>query len=161
MKTTQPTLLSHLLLSATQAMREMFRPRQAALHGARASVLCFRPAHRYNAEGKLEHQFLVDALIEPAGEDRAWTPGELTMLPPEAAATLIERNEHADDLCAVLTAEIVENRRFVPAGDRTVRGTRRIRLRVAVRDGLAHLCFRHRDAVFGEVLLPAGLPCVL
>ncbi len=126
----------------------------AALREAGVQVLSLQCEDADSASDGLASRFLVDAVIEPAAPDAAWQLDELTFLPPQAAE-LAERGEPAPDLCQVLAAQIMENGHFQPVVERSCIGSCRVRLRVHVRHGLRLLRFRYRDALFGQVLLPA------
>ena len=145
MKTNHPSLITGLLLSATHSVRRLFTTSREGLAGAHADILFFRPEQSSVTDDEREACFLLDALIHPAAPDVAWQPGNLSLFPSEGGGA---------GLCRLLDAEVLESRRFQTADDRTCIGTRRVRLRVAVRPGLKRLCFRHRDTLFGSVVLP-------
>lgn len=145
MKTNHPSLLNHLLLTATQAVRRFFAAGPEGLAGARADVLFFRPEQNFQAAPDRTECFLIDALIQPAQPDATWHPSDLTLLPPEV--------ETGEAPCRVLETEVLEARRFQSATDRTCVGARRVRLRVAVRPGVKQLRFRHRGADLGQIIL--------
>gem|GEM_PF-4401807 len=146
MKTNHPSLLNHLLLTATQAVRRFFTAGPEGLAGARADVLFFRSEQNFHAVPDRAECFLIDALIQPAQPDATWQPGDLTLFPFEV--------ENGESPCRVLETEVLEARRFQSANDRTCVGARRVRLRVAIRPGVTQLHFRHRDADFGQIMLP-------
>ncbi len=154
MKSNNPSLFASLLFGALHCARRLCSGGPVDLNGAQAEIIGLEPSLTYDAAGRLESRFILDALIQPASPNTSWQPGALTLLPAEAAEALTERDEQADDLCCVLQAEVLEDRRFRHAAARTCTGVRRVRLNVRVRPGLARLCFRHGKALFGCIVLP-------
>jgi hypothetical protein len=127
----------------------------AALHNAVAHVLSLQYEDASGDADGLSSRFLIDAFIEPGDSTDTWEVSELSLLPPQAAE-LAERGEPANDLCHVLAVQILQGDHFQPIVEQSCFGACRVRLRVNVRNGLRFLRFRYRDALFGQVLLPAS-----
>jgi hypothetical protein len=135
-----------LLADLCQGVRDVFSPRSTTLYGARASVLACEPVPGESDDAETGKRFLLDALIRPAQTGDAWAPEEL--------ALLSSGGWNGENRPRVLNTRLIDNRRFVSAAGRTIRGVARIRLEVAVDHPRTPLRFVHRDAVFGEISLP-------
>lgn len=152
MKARHPSLLTHLLLSASHSLRRMLGGAPAELHGARAQILRCAAVPGDDAAGGGGARLILEALIHPASPLTSWQPGALAVLSAR------DSTDSARDVCRVERAEVLENRRFRPAAHRVCKGARRVRLSLRVRPGLEQVCFGHGTASFGSFALPGARP---
>jgi hypothetical protein len=100
--------------------------------------------------------FWIDVTIEPANADALWDPTGLAVVPSDY--TPDDEVEISEDLGGLHTAEEFVNGRFRPAKEVEIRGSRRLRMLFAIREGVRAVKFANMVTYFGHVDLPAPLP---
>lgn len=99
--------------------------------------------------------YSIDVTIKPVGDGK-WDPTGLAMVPADYEGE--DEIDISENLCGIHSAEVFVNGQFKPAPEREVSGPLRVRLLVAVGEGLRELKFANLVTYFGHVDLPASLP---
>jgi hypothetical protein len=99
--------------------------------------------------------YVVDVTIEPASDEALWDPTGLAVVPAEY--TPDDEVEISEDLGGLHSAEEFVNGRFQPAREGEIRGSRRLRMLFAIREGVRAVKFANVVTYFGHVDLPAPI----
>jgi hypothetical protein len=99
--------------------------------------------------------FDLDVTIHPDGSNGKfplWEPGELRLVRPEAKTALA--NDQDNDACVIKQVQIEQAGQFQPEEGYKYEGPQRLRLLLAVHEGVRQLKFSYYFEEFGEVRLP-------
>jgi len=101
--------------------------------------------------------FDLDVTIHPDrsnGKFPLWEPGELTLVRPEAKTTLA--NDQENEACVIKQVQIEQAGQFQPEEGYKYEGPQRLRLLLAVHEGVRQLKFSYYFVEFGSVQLPVA-----
>jgi hypothetical protein len=100
--------------------------------------------------------YQVDVTVAPVHSQATWDPTALTLVPADFAPA--DPLDICERLSGIHSAEQFVHGRFQPLGEGALYGTQRVRLLVAVSDGIRAVKFASGVTYFGHVKLPPPLP---